>query len=252
MHNTIQKLSYRMSGNGHPVVFLHGFLESSTMWNTLDLSLIPIQCIKIDLPGHGASALEDDQIPSITYMAKAVIRTLEYLGINHCSIVGHSMGGYVALEMMSLGFNIDRLVLFHSSFWSDSKLRQQDRVRVADLVFKAKSLFLQQAIPNLFYNKDNFEDPINQLIKEANEMEAMNIAYASLAMRNRSNHTALIQMNASRTFVIQGLNDPVVLQEDMVRLLPEGVRYYELNECGHMGHIEKPTDVISVLTEIFE
>ena len=43
-----------MFGNGYPVVFLHGFLESMTMWEDLKFEGI-WQQVFIDLPGHGGS-----------------------------------------------------------------------------------------------------------------------------------------------------------------------------------------------------
>ena len=47
------KLNYRVSGNGYPVVFLHGFLESVSMWDYINIQ--DVQSIFIDLPGHGKS-----------------------------------------------------------------------------------------------------------------------------------------------------------------------------------------------------
>ena len=49
-------LSYSVKGSGPAWVFLHGFLESSSMWESLPLDDLPIQQIKIDLPGHGKSS----------------------------------------------------------------------------------------------------------------------------------------------------------------------------------------------------
>ena len=53
MHRMQQELlNYRVFGNGHPVVFLHGFMESISMWDFIESSNFPFQCIVIDLPGH--------------------------------------------------------------------------------------------------------------------------------------------------------------------------------------------------------
>jgi pimeloyl-ACP methyl ester carboxylesterase len=89
-------LNYRVFGNGHPVVFLHGFLEDVSMWEFLTSQQIPFQAICIDLPGHGLSQLTDDS-PSLAFMADEVLKVLDFLKLSEFHIVGHSMGGYVAL-----------------------------------------------------------------------------------------------------------------------------------------------------------
>ena len=57
MPNQIKhKLNYRVSGNGYPVVFFHGFLESLSMWEQLNFK-DSFRCIEIDFPGHGMSGM---------------------------------------------------------------------------------------------------------------------------------------------------------------------------------------------------
>ena len=68
MINKSQKiLFHRVTGNGHPVIFLHGFLESSNMWGFLDLP-DSVKQVLIDLPGHGNSfdALESTTMKSMS------------------------------------------------------------------------------------------------------------------------------------------------------------------------------------------
>jgi len=84
-------LHYTVHGEGPAWVFLHGFLESSTMWDYLPLDDLPIQQIRIDLPGHGWS-FELLDAPSIHLMALEVQRVLDHLEISSFSVVGHSMG----------------------------------------------------------------------------------------------------------------------------------------------------------------
>ena len=107
-------LHYAVHGEGPAWVFLHGFLESSTMWDHLPLDELPIQQIRIDLPGHGWS-FELLNSPSIQLMALEVQRVLAHLSIENYTVVGHSMGAYVGLELsQSKGF--ERLILLNSGF----------------------------------------------------------------------------------------------------------------------------------------
>ena len=107
-------LNYRVSGNGRPVVLLHGFLESSTMWKHLEFPE-NIQQVAIDLPGHGNSSLQG--ITSMKEMSNEVQKLLNSLNINDYDVIGHSMGGYVGLELLKNDQRCAHLLLLNSNFW---------------------------------------------------------------------------------------------------------------------------------------
>ncbi len=92
----IVSLYYEERGSGTPVVLLHGFppgpyhLESGGA-----LLEIHARLILPDLRGHGKSPL--GQVNSIREMAEDVAVLLDMLDISRAILVGHSMGGYVAL-----------------------------------------------------------------------------------------------------------------------------------------------------------
>ena len=103
-NQTKHKLNCRVSGNGYPVVFLHGFLESLSMWEKLNFKN-NFKCIEIDFPGHGDSLVEENQEYTMLCLAKEVNILLVEMSIEAYHIVGHSMGGYVGLELMKLYSN---------------------------------------------------------------------------------------------------------------------------------------------------
>lgn len=81
------------------IVFLHGAGTSSWMWGAVTADLADYHCIAVDLPGHGGSADEawvsfDDSAAKV----EEVIKDLpEHLDVY---LVGASLGGYVALQML--------------------------------------------------------------------------------------------------------------------------------------------------------
>ena len=93
------KIHYTVSGAGKTIVLLHGFLETSSMWKDLEPEFARThQVVCIDLLGHGQTdslgyvhAMED--------MADAVFAVLRHLKIKNAKVIGHSMGGYVALAL---------------------------------------------------------------------------------------------------------------------------------------------------------
>ncbi len=250
--NTVAKLNYRMFGNGRPVVFLHGFLESLTMWNFLDLEKLDIQCICIDLPGHGKSELLDDAEPSLNYFASEVESLMKQLTIPSYSVVGHSMGGYVGLQLMNQTKAVDQLVLMNSTYWADAEQKKRDRILVAELVQHSKSLFLKTAIPNLFLSPEKHKTAIRDLIEEAMQQSSGAIAYTSLAMRNRVDYTDFAMLNCDRISIIQGVEDKTVLKSAIDESNKNRIKVYDIHDCGHMAHIEKSAEVIHALSVVFQ
>ena len=82
------------------IVLLHGYLESMLVWDEfVDLLKGEYRVVTLDLPGHGVS-LVDTEVHTMEYLAECVALTMEALGIDRYHVVGHSMGGYVALAML--------------------------------------------------------------------------------------------------------------------------------------------------------
>ena len=79
------------------VVLLHGYLESLLVWEDFVPYLYKeVRVVTLDLPGHGISVVTG-AVHTMDFLADTVADALKALGIGHCTLVGHSMGGYVAL-----------------------------------------------------------------------------------------------------------------------------------------------------------
>ncbi len=232
-----------------PLVLLHGFLESSTMWKHVQFPIgYPI--VTIDLPGHGKSRDHDSGYSSIEEMAKEVIAVIDELQITNYHLIGHSMGGYVGLEVKRLDSRLDKVMLLNSNFWSDSSQKVQDRIRVSEIVQTNKSHFIYEVIPNLFLNPEKFDADVKDLIAEALEMPSMAIAKASLAMSERVDFSEFVHENAEDFTIVQGVEDPIVSVSQMrEKLEGVGINFTELEEVGHMAHFEAPERVQKIIKE---
>lgn len=245
-------LHFTVEGEGKTLVFLHGFLESSSMWSFLDLKCIRTQNIFIDLPGHGKSSLTDNsEGPSMDFIANEVIKVLNFLKIKSYSIIGHSMGGYVGLLLKEMDSRCEKVVLLNSNFWEDSEQKKKDRVRVAEIAFKAKKLFIQEAIPNLFGYPEKHSIEIDSLVDEALKMAPESIAYSALAMRERKDFTSKVHNNPTNYFVIHGKLDKLVEIDFLESQLKSSKNLFVLEKAGHMAHIEQSEEVLMILKEIF-
>src|SRR5690349_4340965 len=91
-------LSYEEQGRGVPLVLLHGFPFDHTIWaqQLADVSN-KARVLAPDLPGFGDSPLPPPQ-PDLNNYVEAVRAWADALGLRRFVLVGHSMGGYVALN----------------------------------------------------------------------------------------------------------------------------------------------------------
>lgn len=240
-------LNYRVVGDGYPVVFLHGFLESNTMWEDLTTQLSEkYQCIFIELPGHGNSPDLDEDSPSIDIMAEKVKNTIETLLSCSFSIVGHSLGGYVALKMITLLKTFDqKLILLNSHPWADSATKKKERDRVIAVVEKNKALFIQTAIPNLYKAPIHHKNKISSTIDEAMRMKDSAIIDSLKAMRDRTECQLTMQKLKSNCLVIQGKYDHLIDASRMKDLTDaQDNKLKVIKDAGHMAHHENPKEVV--------
>ncbi len=243
-------LSYSVVGNGNPVVFLHGFMESIAMWDYLKLEDAPFQSVLIDLSGHGNSPLTDTrEHPSLEFMAKEVSNLLDILNIQSYAIAGHSMGGYIALLLKEKDSRCKKVILLNSNFWEDGPEKKNDRIRMAELVLQSKNVVIQEAVPSLFYRFNRKDSVVRKLVEEAKKMDAAAIAYASLAMRSRLDKKYLLIQNPMDFLIIQGENDPLIQVETMQNELKElHVQCIRVKDSGHMAYCEQPETVRKIIT----
>ena len=94
------KLYYEIRGSGEPLILLHGGVVGITMFGqNLDLLSQKRKVIAIELQGHGHTA-DIDRPFSCEAMADDVAGLLKYLGIGKADVMGYSLGGEVALQVV--------------------------------------------------------------------------------------------------------------------------------------------------------
>lgn len=92
-------LAYTNAGQGFPLLFLHGLGSYFPAWKKNIAALSShYQCLAPDLPGFGKSSKEGIT-PGMHFWTEVVNEFLDQLGIEQCHLVGHSMGGQVAMHL---------------------------------------------------------------------------------------------------------------------------------------------------------
>jgi pimeloyl-ACP methyl ester carboxylesterase len=117
-------LAFDRYGSGDPLLLLHGTTSSRAVWDPLRDRLGEMaDVIAIDLPGHGES-------PPVSYTppewAREVAALMDDLDLGQATIVGHSAGGWTALELAKLGRASAVLALAPAGLWRKSSPRLTD------------------------------------------------------------------------------------------------------------------------------
>ncbi|WP_417855814.1 alpha/beta fold hydrolase [Xanthomarina gelatinilytica] len=244
-HKGIQ-VFYTDQGYGKPIVLLHGFLESSNMWTPLIPDLLKThRVITIDLLGHGQTGCLG-YVHSMELMAETVDAVINHLNIENKTIIGHSMGGYVALAMAEKNPNsMQGLCLMNSTFLPDSEERKMLRTRANLMAQTNFDNLVRMSFTNLFSlkSKETHKQELEIALTEALKTSVQGYMAANEGMKLRTDKTQLFRTLPTKKLLIIGKKDPI-LDADSVKKQLKGtdVDIVELTE-GHMSHIENKEEL---------
>lgn len=247
-------LAYQQIGAGKPLVFLHGYLENSAIWYPIVSQLKDShRCILIDFPGHGHSAVTSE-ISDMDDLASEVIAVLDDLGVEQATVVGHSMGGYVALALADIyAQRLNAFVLINSTSLDDDDERKNLRLKACKTVERNLEALIKLSIPGLFTEeyKKHFPETISLLKTIANETSVKGAQAALRGMAERPNRTYVFYDFPKPMLVINGAFDETVDADAFCMLLPmrDLLEIYTF-PSAHMTYIENQEEVIDLLHHI--
>ena len=254
------ELNYRDVGEGHSVVFVHGFTGNSRNWAlTVPTLRERFRCVSIDLRGHGLSSkpTERDEY-SLEVMARDVVAMLGELGINECYLVGHSMGGmvsqYVALSRPEL---VKALVLVDTAAEVPKTLLYTDRINERQRIVEIaktqgmEAVFEEQLTVNPQREMLEANPAFMQTWREQFLMTSAH-AYVHCAHGMATRGSLLDELGSMKapTLVVCGESDEPFLEPS--RAMHEAVPGSELviiEGAGHSPQIETPAKFNEVLEE---
>jgi pimeloyl-ACP methyl ester carboxylesterase len=236
------KISYSINGSGPVILFFHGFPFNKTIWYPYMEKMNEFTTLAIDLPGHGDSDLFSE--PDLYQWSQKIYELLIFLSINHVTIIGHSMGGYLACSFAELYPSmIKGLGLFHSSARADTDEKKQNRDRIIKTIEEDHIKYIVNSIPSLFSpdNRIKYNKEIATLIEQSNKMDKQALINAQLAMRDREGHLEMLNTALFPFLFIIGKQDPSVPYETSLAqaTLTKVSLILMLENCGHMGFIEE-------------
>ena len=237
------------------VVLLHGYLESMWVWDDFVPYLYKsVRVVTLDLPGHGISMVKGE-VHTMEYLAEVISYALKELGVERCTMVGHSMGGYVALAFCELYPSmLDGLVLLHSHPEADSEEKALKRKREIKLVESGKKELLANMAPAQRFAEQN-RRRFSEEIAEQREMvlvtEDEGVVALLRGMGERHDQSEMLRQSPVKQLFVFGRCDEYIPQDvaaEVERNHPQA-RVVWLEESGHMGFIEQRDECAAAILE---
>jgi pimeloyl-ACP methyl ester carboxylesterase len=244
------KISYSDFGSGNAIILLHGYLENSSMWEFCIPEMAKTnRVIAIDLLGHGQSECLG-YVHTMEDQADMVFAVLQELKIKKSTLIGHSMGGYVALAFAELYTeNLKSLILMNSTSYVDSPERKKNRERAIKMVKKDYTTFVRLSIANLFSeaNRVILADEIENVKLEALKTPLQGIIAAQEGMKIRKDRELILQVLKVPTLLILSKKDPVLDYQENIKQIENTKIQLTTFADGHMSHIENHEELLKVL-----
>lgn len=241
------RLAYNQRGKGTPLLLIHGYPLDHTIWDmVLPLLEKDFGLILPDMRGFGESTTIDSPY-SMKDIASDFVGLLDRLGLQKVALVGHSMGGYVALAFARLHpERVTGLALVSSQALADTPEGKQGRYKTAaDVAEKGVGLVAEMMSPKLSADP-HVQGFVRELIQKQTNLGVIG---ALKAMAEREDSMALLQSINFPVVLIHGTADALIPVERAhdVKKINSSVQLVELSGVGHMPMMETPAKVAKAL-----
>jgi pimeloyl-ACP methyl ester carboxylesterase len=237
-------LFFEQRGKGRPLIFIHGFPMHQGIWKTFgDRFKDTNTVITPDLPGFGKSPILPPGF-SLAQVAEQLIQLIEDKELSNSVIIGHSLGGYVALAMAEKRQDLFAgLGLFHSTAYSDSEEKKESRNKALEFINKnGAKAFATNFITPLF--SDPNHEAIDMVKRIAAESKESAVIGYTLAMRDRPDQTKTLKSFKKPTLFLAGEKDQGIPVESIHRQAADcqNPEIHVLSNVAHMAMFEQPDE----------
>jgi pimeloyl-ACP methyl ester carboxylesterase len=252
------KIYYSDSGQGETIILLHGYLESSEIWEGFAKKLSrKFRVISIDLPGHGLSKVYGD-CHTMEFLASAVKGLLDCLQIKKVFLTGHSLGGYITLAFLELYPDmLGGYCLFHSHPFADTPETVEKREKEIRIVRSCKKYLLYPENISKMYATKNLET-FREAVQRSKDIAATIrdegiIAVLNGMMARPSRLSVMEKSKVPCLWIFGGLDNYISGETVLSKVrLPVNARVVTLENSGHMGFVEEEELSVRIITEFFE
>ena len=234
-------ISYKIIGSGNPILLIHDFFNSSLEFEELANKLSQTnKVVLIDLPGFGLSSKNDNFDYSKNNLSKTCNELMNTLGYKKYSILGHGVGGEIALQTaLNFPADIDKLILD-----APTVFYPKEKTIMPNIIFKAiymnyfSQLFFEY---NSFYNKDSFDFASFEKNYYLNSKQSA-LIFKKIKLEYSPISEETIKSIKTPTLILWGMGDKVVPLSNSTKLNDSlgASKLILFSNTGHNPHIEQP------------
>ncbi|MGB0732723.1 MAG: alpha/beta fold hydrolase [Pontibacterium sp.] len=254
---TTLALHHKIVGEGEPLLIMHGLFGNLDNWGAQIKALSEkYKVIALDLRNHGKSPHHDEV--GYKAMANDVIALMDDLNLKAAHIVGHSMGGKVAMQLaMNYPHRVNKLVIVdiapvqypahHSDVFAG--LNSVDLASIANRTAADKQLaeHVDNEGVRAFLLRNLYRDDAKQFQWRMNlkGLEAHYNQIAAPPIGKVYNDSVLFIKGAKSDYMVEAYRDA------LLSLFPKAT-YQVIAEAGHWPHAEKPAQFTRTLVSYLE
>lgn len=259
------KLFFRDSGKGEPLIVLHGLYGSSDNWVSIAKELEKFyRVILVDQRNHGQSPHSNDH--HYTDLVNDLLELFETLKIKKAHLLGHSMGGKVAMQFaIDYPEKVESLIVVDITPWgydNNTKIAQpfldEHRRIISGLSSIPVGSITSRTEADAMLANTIKQDAVRQFLLKNLKRErdgsfrwrfnlpilcsSLNSMIGSITPKND------LKKSLVRTLFIKGGDSNYILrdkEEDLKKTFPNS-ELLIINEAGHWMHAEKPEEFLDV------
>ncbi|MFD1141691.1 alpha/beta fold hydrolase [Larkinella insperata] len=231
------------------IVLIHGHGVNASIWDGVyDNLSADFSIVKPDFSAHTGHE-------SIDAYAEEVFSQLQTSQIQSSVLIGHSMGGYIALAFAEQHPEMVKgLVLINSTAFADDEAKKQSRQKAIETMEQnGAGAFIEQTVPKMFgesYTQSQSEG-VKKQVEVFSALPAEALIAGVKAMASRQDRTHVLKEASFPVLLIAGQEDqiiPFAKSQELFEAAPQA-RTVVLEKAGHLGMIESPDEVIQAIRE---
>jgi pimeloyl-ACP methyl ester carboxylesterase len=234
------------SGKGDKtVLLLHGYLETLYIWQEFTTLLSKdMRVVSIDLPGHGLTGTSE--VNTMSFCADIAVSVLDKLNIEKAYVLGHSMGGYVALEAVKrYPDRFEGLIMMNSTPFPDSQEKREEREREILIILQKKMhMIARTSIPKMFApeNLVKMEEKILEIRETAEIHDPEGVVATLKGIMQREDNRDFMKSTETPLLVFLGRFDNYIKEEAVKEIVSTAgsSNVIMLEKSGHCGFLEEP------------
>lgn len=251
------ELAYQDIGEGEPIVILHGLFGAAKNWNSIAKQMArKYRILTVDLRNHGKSPWTETM--SYVEMAQDLVAFLDQRGLDKATIVGHSMGGKVAMTTaLKFADRVERLVVADMAPVKYKNMvfkTYVEKLQSIDLSKVSKRSDVDPLISDvvespavrafLLGNLENTEDGLKWMVNLETLGREMDKIAGVPALRMDVKYSG-------QTLFVSGANSDYVQpsHHQLIKHLFPNVEFKVVEGAGHWVHAEKPHEFMAVLSD---